>query len=60
MINVAFITYDSDVVESIRGFHEIEFTSHHVVFHMDRLDKNRIIAIRADKIHELVTEKEEE
>jgi hypothetical protein len=60
MINVAFITYANDVTESIRGFHEIEFTSQHVVFRMSETDRNRIIAVRADLIFELITHVEEE
>lgn len=60
MINVAFITFENDVTESVRGFHEIEFTSHHIVFRMSSDDINKLIAIRADRIFELVTEIEEE
>ena len=60
MINVAFITYEQDVVESVRDFHEIEFTSNHVVFRMDEFDKNMVIAIKADRIIELEVKKEEE
>lgn len=60
MINVAFITYANDVTESVRGFHEIEFTSQHIVFHMSASDCNNIIAIRADRVFELVSEVEEE
>lgn len=58
MINAAFITFESDVTESIRGFHEIEFTSHHIVFRMSETDRNKIIAIRADLVFELITEVE--
>lgn len=60
MINVAFITYENDVTESVRGFHEIEFTSQHIVFRMSETDRNKIIAIRADRVFELITEIEEE
>lgn len=60
MINVAFITYEQDVVESVRDFYEIEFTSNHVVFRMDEFDKNMVIAIKADRIIELEVKKEEE
>lgn len=59
MINVAYITYDQEVVESIKNFYEIDFTSNHVVFKMDRHDRNKIIAIKADRIFELIVEKEE-
>lgn len=60
MINVAFVTYENDVVESVRGFYEVVFTSQHIVFHMSETDKNKIIAIRADRVFELITEIEEE
>jgi hypothetical protein len=60
MINVAYITYANDVTESIRNFYEIEFTSQHIVFRMSALDKNLIVAIRADRVFELVTAVEEE
>ena len=59
MRNIAYITYDHDVSESVVGFYEIEFTSNHVVFRMNENDKNEIIAVKADRIYELVTEKEE-
>jgi hypothetical protein len=60
MINVAFVTFANDVVESVRGFHEIEFTNQHVVFRMSETDRNKIIAIRADRVFELITKIEEE
>ena len=59
MINVAYITYDQEVVESIKNFYEIDFTSNHIVFRMDEHDKNNLIAIKADRIFELIVEKEE-
>jgi hypothetical protein len=59
MINVAFVTYANDVTESVRSFHEIEFTSQHIVFRMSASDPNKIIAIRADRVLELVTEIDE-
>ena len=60
MINVAFVTYANDVTESIRGFHKIEFTSQHIVFYMSAHNDNKIIAVRAERVFELVTEIDEE
>lgn len=59
MVNVAYITYDQEVVESVVDFFEIDFTSSHIVFRMDEHDKNKVIAIKADRVFELIVKKEE-
>ena len=40
-------------------FIKIEFTSQHIVFYMSADNDNKIIAVRADRVFELVTEIDE-
>lgn len=36
-------------------FWKIEWTPHHVVFHVDEDDENKIVAYRSDRVFEIVT-----
>ena len=40
-------------------FWKITWAPHHVVFHVDEADENKIVCYRADRVFELVTEDHE-
>ena len=43
--------------EEVRGFRKIEWTPQHIVFHMK---DDTMIAYKADRVHEIITAREEE